>query len=140
PSHHGPYRPGAQMGRGVLRDPVALREELLRRGIGPVEVQLEQIVRALGTTAAERAPIVQARGARVGFHPDVIAHLVSGRRMSDGYARTLGGEPLTVAMIERADRGFSFDTVARRVARERLSRLLLALLHLSDPDDANAQR
>ena len=43
-------------------------------------------------------------------------------------------------MIERADPGFRFDTVARRVARVRLSKLLLGLLQLSDPDNPNAQR
>lgn len=135
-SHHAPYHPGRQVGRGVLRDPVALREELLRRGLAPIERVLEGAVRAMGPDAAARAPIVSGRG----FHPDVVAHLVAARQLSDGQARTLGGEPITVAMIERADPGFSFDAVAKRVARERLSRLLLALLRLTDPDDRNAQR
>lgn len=140
PRSHAPYRPGRQMGRGVMRDPVALREELLRRGIGPIEMALERAVQGLGSDASERASITSGRGARVGFHPDVIAHLVSARRLSGAAAQTLGGEPMTVAMIERADPGFSFDTVARRVARQRLSRLLLGLLHLTNPDDPNAQR
>lgn len=135
-SRHGAYSPGRQMGRGVLRDPVALREEMLRRGLAPIERVLEQAVRAMGPDAADRAPIVSGRG----FHPDVIAHLIAARQLSDTYARTLGGEPITVAMIERADPGFSFETVARRVARERLSRLLLALLRLTDPDNRDAQR
>ncbi len=134
--YHRPYRPGAQAGRGVLRDPTALREEMLRRGLGPYEQLLEQIVTQLGTTPRERAPIVQGRR----FHPQVMEHLIRTRRLSAQSARTLGGLPITVAMIERADPGFDFDTVARRVARMRLSKLLLALLNLSDPDNPNAQR
>lgn len=131
-----PYHPGMQASRGVLRDPVALREELLRRGLAPVERVLEQVVSELGPEPAARAAIVQGRG----FHPGVIAHLVATRRLGDAAARTLGGEPLTVAMIESGDPGFSFDTVARRVARARLARLLLALARLTDPDNPQAQR
>lgn len=140
PRHRSPYRPGAQAGRGVLRDPVALREELLRRGLAPLESTLEAVVRELGADGAARDPIVEERGGRVRFDPDVVAHLVSTRRLRASAAETLGGEPITVAMIEAADPGFSFDTVAKRVARERLSRLLLAMLRLTDPDDENAQR
>ncbi|MEZ4338677.1 MAG: MG2 domain-containing protein [Sandaracinaceae bacterium] len=134
--HHSPYHEGVQAGRGVLRDPTALREELLRRGLAPYEMLLEQLVAQLGPVARDRAPIVQGRS----FHPQVIEHLIARHQLNARSARTLGGEPLTVAMIEGADPGFSFDIVARRVARQRLSRLLLALLHLSDPDNQNAQR
>lgn len=134
--HYRPYREGAQAGRGVLRDPTALREELLRRGIARYETSLEQAVMALGANPRERAPIVRGRR----FHPDVIEHLISIHRLDRASSRTLGGEPITVAMIERADPGFDFDTVARRVARMRLSKLLLALLRLSDPDNPSAQR
>ncbi|MCB9595733.1 MAG: hypothetical protein H6719_23630 [Sandaracinaceae bacterium] len=134
--HQRPYTEGLQAGRGVLRDPTALREEMLRRGLGSFEMLLEQTVAQLGPTAADRAPVVQGRG----FHPGVIAHLVAQHRITSRGARTLGGEPLTVGMIEAADPGFSFDIVGRRVARQRLSKLLLALLNLTDPDNQNAQR
>lgn len=133
------YEPPYSSGRnapGVLRDPVALREELQRRGLGPVEQALERAVTQLGGDPAARAPIVRGRS----FHPDVVAYLVGARQLSSAQAQTLGGEPLTVAMIERADPGFSFDTVARRVARARLAKLLLALSRLADPDDSNAER
>lgn len=126
--------------RGVMRDPIALREELLRRGLGPVEQLLEQLVTGLGPDAGSRASIVEARGGRLGFHPAVVEHLVATRRLAERSALTLGGERLSVAMIEAADPGFSFDTVARRVARARLARLLLALSRLADPDDPAAQR
>lgn len=138
-AYRPPYHAGMNV-NGVLRDPVALREELLRRGLAPAEQALERAVMSLGPDDPARARIVQARGARVGFHPDVLQHLVASHQLSDSQARTLGGERLTVAMVEGADPGFSFDTVARRVARGRLARLLLALSRLADPDDANAQR
>ncbi|MFK7985224.1 MAG: MG2 domain-containing protein [Sandaracinaceae bacterium] len=140
PNRLGAYRPGAQFARGILRDPVALREEMLRRGLGPFEQRLEQLVRSLPTDTAARARIVSSRGSRSTFAPDVIQNLVADRQLSRSGTQTLGGRPITVAMIERADPGFSFDTVARRVARTRLSRLLMGLLRLTNPDDPNAQR
>src|SRR5690606_3988546 len=74
-SYRPPYHAG--MNVGVLRDPVALREELLRRGLAPAEQALERAVASLGPDDPARARIVAARGARVGFHPDVIEHLVA---------------------------------------------------------------
>lgn len=138
-THVSAYRPGMQSGRGVLRDPIALREELVRRGIARFEVALEQRVHQLGPDPSDRAPIVEGRG-RQRFHRDVIDHLVSEHRLNAASSLTLGGEPITVADIEGADPGFDFDHVARRVARARLSKLLLALLRLTDPDQPNAQR
>ncbi|MBX3271266.1 MAG: hypothetical protein KF729_13450 [Sandaracinaceae bacterium] len=134
--HHQPYREDLQAGRGVLRDPTAQREELLRRGLGRYELLLEQVVAQLGPAARDRAPIVQGRG----FHPQVLEHLMASGRLDRRTSRTLGGQPITVAMIEAADPGFSFDVVGRRVARQRLSKLLVALLNLTDPDNSNAQR
>lgn len=134
--HHQPYYEGMQAARGVLRDPTAQREELLRRGLGRYENLLEQTIAQLGPNARDRAPIVSGRS----FHPRVIEHLIGLHRLDARSARTLGGQPITVAMIEAADPGFSFDIAARRVARQRLSKLLLALLHLTDPDNQNAQR
>jgi hypothetical protein len=124
----------------VLRDPISIRQELLRRGMAPFEMVLEQAIDALGTNESERTPIVQARGGRAGFHPDVIANLVAMHRLNEAGARTLGGQPLTVAMIEAADPGFSFDAGARRVTRRRLARVLLALARLTDPTIERAAR
>ncbi len=140
PGRVSPYRQGMQIGRGVLRDPIALREELLRRGLTSYEMLLERRLDALGVGAAERASLIEERGGRPRFHPDVIAHLVAERQLRSDAAVTLGGEPITIAMIEAADPGFDFDRVARRVARARLAALLLGLMRLTDPDAAEAQR
>lgn len=138
--HTGSYAMSMARRLGVLRDPVARREELLRRGLAPITRALENAVTRLGSNTKARTGIVQARGNRISFHPDVVANLVAARNINDLQARTLGGEPLTLALLRRADPSFSFDTVARRVARARLVRLLQGLLRLADPDDPNAAR
>ena len=136
----GSYRPWQAKQLGVLRDPVALREELLRRGLAPATRALEQAVSGLGSDERAREGIVRQRGKRVEFHPEVIANLIEARRLNAAQARTLGGEPLTLAMIRGADSSVSFDTVARRVARARLVRLLRTLVTFADPDNEAAAR
>lgn len=137
----GAYQPHRVLSTGVLRDPVARREELLRRGLAPIMSGIERVVAAMGASERSREGVVRsAGGKRLTFHPQVIANLVAARRLSRDQARTLGGEPLTVAMITGADSSFTFDAVARRVARARLVRLLNGLAQLADPDNPAASR
>jgi len=68
-----------------------------------------------------------ARGGRR-FREDLLAE--------DRGARTLGDGPITPALLEAADASFTYDAVARRVARARLVRLLVALAAYLDPGDA----
>lgn len=136
----GVYEPTTARSAGVLRDPVALREELLRRGLAPAMLALERAVAGLGSNERAGQGLVRRAGARVTLDPSAIATLVAARRLSESDARTLGGEPLTVAMITEADPSFTFDAVARRVARVRLLRLLHGLLELANPDNAAAAR
>jgi hypothetical protein len=128
---------GGWGGSGLLRDPVGLREELYRRQLGPIMMQLEARVTALGVDQEARARLLRTNGRRVEFAPDVLA-----RMHDEGYAdwRTLGDEPMTVAMLTQADPSFSFDSVARRVARGRLVQLLVALAAYVNPEDLAAQR
>jgi hypothetical protein len=122
---------------GLLRDPIGLREELYRRQLGPVMMQLEQRVEQLGADQEARSRLLRTTGRRVEFAPDVLA-----RMHAEGYGqhRTLGGELMTAAMLTQADPSFSFDAVARRVARRRLVRLLVALAAFVNPADSAAQR
>lgn len=128
---------GGWYGSGLLRDPVGLREELYRRQLGPVMMQLEARVSALGADQEARARLLRTNGRRVEFAPDVLERLEA-----EGYAaaRTLGDEPMTVAMLTQADPSFSFDAIARRVARGRLVQLLVALAAYVNPEDLAAQR
>ncbi|MCC6876117.1 MAG: hypothetical protein IT378_17545, partial [Sandaracinaceae bacterium] len=139
PRPHPYYDPSLSIAFGVLRDPIAMRELYLRQQLGQVEMALERAVEGLGADPRERAPIVSS-GARVAFHPDVVAHLVRSHRLSDSLARTLGGQPIRADMIQAFDGAFTFDAVAKRVARRRLARLMQAVLRITDPDDPEAQR
>jgi len=136
----GSYDPRAAAALGVLRDPVARREELLRRGLAPVMRALEAAVAAIGADEASRRGVVRRAGARVEFDPEVIQTLIDRDELNETVARTLGGEAMTVEMISTADPSFTFDSVARRVARGRLVALLGALQQLADPDNPDAAR
>ncbi|MEM9190153.1 MAG: alpha-2-macroglobulin family protein, partial [Myxococcota bacterium] len=125
-------------GRGVLRDPLTLRDELLRRQIGRTMTTLENVVRSLSPNAMQG--VLRDVGGRRQFHPDVLQTLVQRRQLPESYARTLGDRPMTLAMLTGADPSFSFDTVGRRVARQRLAKIMLAVARLGDPADINAAR
>ena len=134
------FNPQAAQYRGQLRDPVALRGELLRRGLAPAMSALERAVAALdGTPASERGVLTRS-GGRVSFDLNVVETLVARQLLSDSQAKTLGDTRLTVAMLTQADPSFTFDNVARRVARARLVTLLVALSRFTNPDDENAAR
>jgi hypothetical protein len=122
---------------GLLRDPIGMREELYRRQLGPVMMQLEQRVEALGADREARARLLRINGRRVDFALDVLAQM-----HAEGYGdhRTLGGEAMTAAMLTQADPSFSFDAIARRVARRRLVHLLVALAAFVNREDSAAQR
>ncbi len=127
-------------GEGILRDPIAQREELVRRGIGQVMTVLEGIVERLASDQAYRDEVTRTSGRRVDFSPDVIEWLVTQGYVSPEAVTTLGGQRMTALMITQADPSFTFDNAARRVARARLVRLLVALSALTNADDASALR
>lgn len=130
----------SSVARGQLRDPVAMRDELLRRGVGRMMVQIERVVSGLGADPRQREGVVVRRGSRTDFAPNAIDTLIERRQLADGSMRTLGDRRATVAMLEGADPGFDFDNVARRVTRQRLVRLAVALAAFANPDDENAAR
>jgi hypothetical protein len=135
------YAPGPTSSGGVLRDPIAMREELRRRGLGPVMLAIERMVARLASDrGTARASLTRASGRRVELHPDAIVYAVQSGELHPSQARTLGGQDLTVAMITAADPSFTFDRIARRVARQRLVQLLLALARFASPDDPAAAR
>jgi hypothetical protein len=123
---------------GLLRDPIAGREALIRGSLGDWMMQLEALLgEAAGWDPEARARVVRG-GVRPDFTPEalqVLEELGGG-----GTALTLGGLPVRPAMLHDADPSFSFDSAARRIARSRLVFLLLALARLGNPDDPDAAR
>ncbi|MCC7540261.1 MAG: hypothetical protein IT379_28845, partial [Deltaproteobacteria bacterium] len=136
PGHSGPavYPEASAAARGVLRDPFARRDELLRRGIGATMRVLEHRIERVGARIAGDEPALSDRGGRRSFHPDALARLVGTGQIARSQVETLGGTLATVAMLTAADPSFSFDAAARRVTRRRLVRLMLALGVYLDPE------
>jgi hypothetical protein len=127
----GSYDPSSATMRGDLRDPFGLRDELLRRGLGPVMMALENAVDA--SIDEETHGVVAAN--RHAFEPTAIHALLEEGALEQATTRTLGGGEMTLAMLQAADPSFTFDRAARRVARRRLVRLLAALVAYLDPGE-----
>jgi hypothetical protein len=134
------YGPQLAEARGQLRDPVALRGELLRRGVALPMLALERALDALDGSEAARRGLVTQTASGIDFDSNAIASVIERGMLAPVHARTLGDTPLTIALLKQGDASFTFDTVARRVTRARLVRLLLALARLGNPDDENAAR
>lgn len=107
--------------QGDLRDPFVLRDELVRRGIAPIMSAIETAV-SEATNNGERRGIIAASGR--GFDPAIVHTLIRRETLEREAASTLGGDEITVAMLQAADPSFSFDRVARRIARRKLVSLL----------------
>jgi len=118
---------------GLGRDPWPRADELRTRAIAPVMRAVEEMLEeAVASDTLGEVTVGTGRSRQ--FRPDLLS------LMSDPPI-TLGGEPMTVAMIEAADPSFTFDTVARRVARRRLVHVMAALAVYLDPgDDATIQQ
>ncbi len=112
--------------RGGFRDPWPLARELERRGVArPMRALEDRLAQAIDAGGLDS--LTRVTGGRRAFREDALA--------DEDWARTLGGEPLTPAMIEASDPSFRYDAAARRVARARLVRLLVALAAYLDPGD-----
>jgi hypothetical protein len=116
--------PTSPEAHGLLRDP-------WRASARFVEGRLALLFRAIEARVEAAVPeqmheIAVERGGRFTFNRQLLASLAEGSLGSEG-ATGLGGEPLTIERLEALDRGFGYDAVARRITRERLFTLLLAL-------------
>lgn len=111
--------------RDVLRDPWPLARELERRGIGVAMNALEaRLADALTSGALD--DVTTGRGAQRRFADDLL---------DPSEYPTLGEGTMTAAMITAVDPSFTYESVARRVARVRLVALLSALAVYLDPGD-----
>lgn len=113
--------------REVLRDPYPLGDELRRRGVAKVMKDLEDSL----SSALDNGTVGEltvGRGAARRFRPGVLGGI-------DSAPATLGDGELTLAMLQDGVPGFTYHNVARRVARARLVKLLVALAAYLDPGD-----
>lgn len=125
---------GAGRSRGDLRDPHMIGLELTRRGVSaPYRAVEEALVRAANT--GDVASLMDGGGRRL--RRDLLEDLEGHEEW-----RTLGGAPLTLAVLEAADPGFHLDTIARRVTRGRLVKLMSRLAAYLDPghDEPSTRR
>jgi len=112
-------------GRG-LRDPWPLARELERRGAGSAMRALEARLESALASGGLDAVTTTSRGRRA-FRDDLLELSRS--------TNTLGGGLITASALEASDPSFTFDNVARRVARARLLRLMVVLASYLDPGD-----
>src|SRR5690606_36046873 len=113
-----PIGEAASSTRGTLRDPWPLARELQRRGVAPFMVQLEgQLEEALASGGLDE--LTERTGAARRFRDEPIGE-------------TLGEGELTPSLLTAADPSFTYENVARRVARGRLVRLMVRLAHYLD--------
>lgn len=129
-----------QVSVDTLRDPLVNRAELVRRGIGTVMRSIEGALSELGSTPEELRGLVVRNGNRSAFDPQIVDTLVNQGTLNDTTARTLGAARMRVEMLTRADASFTFDNVAKRIARARLVQLMRALVVFTDPDNTRAAR
>jgi len=116
--------------REVLRDPFPLADELRRRGVAKVMTMVEQaLATALDNGTLDEITVGQGAARR--FRPELLS------KLSD-VPDTLGEGELTLAMLHDGVPGFTYHSVARRVARARLVKLLVALTAYLDPGDQAA--
>lgn len=122
-----------------LRDPLRMRDELLRFQAAQLMVRLEGVLGGIRSSSDRRGVIAES-GGRQRFDAEMLSTLRTRDRIGDGEGKSLGGGLITIGELQQADASFTWDNVARRLARRQLVQLLSALASLTDPDDANAAR
>lgn len=124
----------ARPGVGSFRDPMRQASMLRGQQAGSLMVQLENAVsRVLRSNRRER----YIRGGR--FVPNMLENMRQDRVIGEEWGKTLGDSLVTLAMLQEIQPDFTFETVARRLARRQLVGLLSAMLALTD-DNESAQR
>ncbi|HEY3356406.1 MAG TPA: hypothetical protein VGQ83_24360, partial [Polyangia bacterium] len=115
--------PGEPAAEGLLRDPWRTRARLIRGRLGRLFRKVEQVVATHSSSDLELAA-VHDRG-RWRLNREILAEAVSG--LDEQGLVGLDGAPLTIEVLEALDPAFVYDSVARRITRQRLLKLLVAL-------------
>lgn len=110
---------------GLLRDPWRSRARFVTGRLALIVRALEQTV---SSAIPERIEDVAVRsGSRYRFNGQVLESVAQSGMLGPEGATGLGGDPLTIEQLRGFDPTISYDNVARRITRERLFRLILAL-------------
>jgi hypothetical protein len=110
---------------GLLRDPWRSQARFVE---GRLALVFQAIERYVAAAVPERIEDVAVQsGGRWDFNAQILAAVADGGGLGAEGATGLGGEDLTVAGLRAFDGAFTYDSVARRITRERLFRLLVAL-------------
>ncbi len=121
------YDLGSSRERGLLRDPYPLADELSRRGVGEVMRQIERLL-SEALDDGRLSELVARSGNRSNFRARIFEDF-------EEHPLSLGEGELTLPMLFAADPSFSYNNVGKRVARQRLVQLLVALAVYLDPGD-----
>jgi hypothetical protein len=121
--------PESPADRGTLRDPWRARARFVEGRLALLFRQIEEHV--ANSIATDRENVaVRGPGGRWMFNREIFdAILATDEQSGSAGPRALGGDPLTIDVLQRLDPAFTYDNVARRVTRRRLFATLLALRH-----------
>lgn len=110
---------------GLLRDPWRARSRFVTGRLALIFRALERYV---GQAIPERIDDVAVRG-RTGFtfNAQILDSVAQSGQLGAEGATGLGGDPLTIEQLRAFDGALTYDNVARRITRERLFKLLLAM-------------
>lgn len=110
---------------GLLRDPWRSQARFVTGRLALVFSAIEQQVAAAVPERIEDVAVES--GGRFTFNAQILASIAESGMLGAEGATGLGGEDLTVDAIRAFDPAFTFDNVARRITRERLFRIMVAL-------------
>ena len=110
---------------GLLRDPWRSRARFVTGRLALIFQAIEQQVAGALPERMDDVAVHTNRGWE--FNSEIVEAVATSGSLGSGGATGLGGEPLTIEALQQLDRAFTYDNVARRITRERLFRLVLAL-------------
>lgn len=117
--------PGDVVASGLLRDPWRSRARFVTGRLALIVRALESFV---ATSVPERVDDVAVPGPRgFTFNAQILESVAGSGQLGPAGATGLGGDPLTIEELQRFDATLTYDNLARRITRERLFRLILAL-------------
>ncbi len=115
--------PEDSVGMGLLRDPWRSRSRFVRGRLGRLMLAVETYAKDNLPNSVDNVAVHTAHGWR--FNSEILTVVASA--MGQSAVAGLDGSPLTIAGLQAMDANFNFDNVARRITRERLLNVLVAL-------------